>query len=255
VFHRQVGFDHIYLYDNTQYSTVVSNDNDEATVNETVAYPLKQVTDLFSPDFVTWIQWPAKVCNNNFIGGRWPGERSSQYTAEASCRERFGPYTEWMSFFDIDEYLVPLQNDTWKPLLDHKARANNPVLALRESRALPRWEMMEQVTNKSICRQQDETSRSGGTDTTTTTTTTCLVPRRNVTFLSLYNCDTVKAPRPREYFRNMKQIYQPDFVLSHFVHYSAVTRPMAEYYRDKTDPSSFHRIPSAKEKYVLNEME
>jgi hypothetical protein len=248
-FHRHVGFDHIYLYDNTQDVTADNNhtendDNDDRFV-------LKQIADLFPQDFVTWIRWPVKVCNNNFIGGRWPGERSSQYAAEASCRERFGPTTEWMSFFDVDEYLIPLQNDTWKHILERKG-TTHPVLGLRESRALPRIEMMDQVTNEVTCRRSpDEQVLEEGAAVQDATNTTCLVPRHNTTYLSLYNCDTVKPPRPRKYFRNMKQIYRPDFVLSHFVHYSTVTRPMAEYYRDKVDPSSFRRIPSAEEKYVI----
>lgn len=35
-----------------------------------------------------------------------PGERSSQYAAESSCRERYGSLTEWLSFIDTDEYMV-----------------------------------------------------------------------------------------------------------------------------------------------------
>jgi hypothetical protein len=35
-----------------------------------------------------------------------PGERSSQYAAESSCRERHGELTEWLTFIDTDEYMV-----------------------------------------------------------------------------------------------------------------------------------------------------
>ena len=35
-----------------------------------------------------------------------PGERSSQYAAESSCRERYGDLTEWLTFIDTDEYMV-----------------------------------------------------------------------------------------------------------------------------------------------------
>ena len=232
-FHRMVGFNHVYIYDNTHVDNQDSIDDD--------ALPLKKVSDLF-PGFVTWIRWPAKVCNNNFVGGRNPGERSSQYAAEASCRERFGSSTQWMTFLDIDEYLIPVQNDTWGPMLEAKGK-NHPVLGLRESRTHPRFERMEEVSNAAICQRSadgDKQSRES--------TPSCLVKRRNETFLSLYNCDTVKPPRPRVYFRNMKQIYRPDFVLSHFVHYSAVTRKIAEYYKDKADPSTFSRVPSRDEK-------
>jgi hypothetical protein len=48
-FHLLVGFDHIYLYDNS----------DDAANN------LKNITDIFSSTQVTWIDWPHVVCNNN----------------------------------------------------------------------------------------------------------------------------------------------------------------------------------------------
>eukprot|EP00522_Entomoneis_paludosa_P000818 CAMPEP_0172469424 /NCGR_PEP_ID=MMETSP1065-20121228/63705_1 /TAXON_ID=265537 /ORGANISM="Amphiprora paludosa, Strain CCMP125" /LENGTH=150 /DNA_ID=CAMNT_0013227091 /DNA_START=159 /DNA_END=611 /DNA_ORIENTATION=+ len=31
----------------------------------------------------------------------------------------------------------------------------------------------------------------------------------------------------------MKQIYRPEFVLSHYIHYSTITKPMSQYYTDK----------------------
>jgi hypothetical protein len=46
------------------------------------------------------------------------------------------------------------------------------------------------------------------------------------------SCDYIGHPRPSRFLRAMKQIYQPAYVLSHFVHYSTVTKSMAEYYRD-----------------------
>ena len=33
------------------------------------------------------------------------GERSSQYAAEASCRERYGSHSEWVAAIDPDEYI------------------------------------------------------------------------------------------------------------------------------------------------------
>lgn len=51
-FHLLVGFDHIYVYDNS--------DNESNN--------LKIVTDLFPPTQVTWIDWPHVVCNNNVSG-------------------------------------------------------------------------------------------------------------------------------------------------------------------------------------------
>lgn len=232
-FHKMVGFDHLFVYDNTQLE-----DNDTTT-----ALPLKQVTDLFDSSLVTYIRWNAKVCNNNYIGGRWPGERSSQYAAEASCRERFGPLTQWMAFFDIDEYLVPMgDGDAWRPVLDAKKAANAPVLGMRSTRALPRVELMDESTDPDLCRHP--------TKKQATKESSCLVKKARETFLHSYNCDNVRPPRPSRYFTDMKQIYRPDFVLSHFVHYSCITKHHARYYANWKDPSPFRRKPANKEKYV-----
>lgn len=46
----------------------------------------------------------------------------------------------------------------------------------------------------------------------------------NVTFLEAYNCDGSETPRPTWADRARKQLYRPDYVPYHFVHYSAVTR-------------------------------
>lgn len=47
-----------------------------------------------------------------------------------------------------------------------------------------------------------------------------------------FSCDYIQHPRPHRFLRAMKQIYRPAYVLSHFVHYSAVTVDMAKYYKD-----------------------
>lgn len=186
----------------------------------------------------------AKVCNNNFAGGRWPGERSSQYAAEASCRERFGPQTEFMSFMDIDEYFVPIANDTWGAVLEGKGE-KSPVIGLRESRTRPLREMMEESHDENTCsRSKDDAATKKENEAAAS----CLIPRSNETFLSIYNCDSVKPPRPRGYRTNMKQIYRPDTVLSHFVHYAVALRSMAEYYSDQADPAKFSRSLSFAEK-------
>ena len=146
---------------------------------------------------------------------------------------------------DIDEYLVPVGNATWGAVLESKGNIS-PVLGLRESRTRPRLEVMEETSDENTCSR----SRDGATveKKEGDTLTSCLVPRSNETFLSIYNCDSVKPPRPRGYHTNMKQIYRPDTVLSHFVHYAPVTRSIAEYYKDKADPTQFSRSPSFTEK-------
>ncbi len=83
-FNKLVGIDHVYIYDNSgAFSDEMS---------------LKGVTDLF-PGFVTRINWPAKVCNNNRGNVDNKGERSSQYAADASCRLRFGAHSTWLASF------------------------------------------------------------------------------------------------------------------------------------------------------------
>ncbi len=72
-------------------------------------------------------------------------------------------------------------------------------------------------------------------------------PRRNETILRVYNCDSVKPPRPQHLARAMKQIYRPGFVLSHYVHYATVTAEIATYYADH--PAS---IPGSNVSYVRN---
>jgi Glycosyltransferase family 92 len=70
-FHLMVGFDHIYVYDNSGAHT-----------NETSLEP----TISLYPGKVTRIDWPSIVCNNNIPAHDSTGERSSQYAAENSCR-------------------------------------------------------------------------------------------------------------------------------------------------------------------------
>jgi hypothetical protein len=55
---------------------------------------------------------------------------------------------------------------------------------------------------------------------------------KNKTFLQVYNCEFIRPPKPERFARAMKQIYRPSFVLSHFVHYSTVTEPMAVPYSE-----------------------
>jgi hypothetical protein len=43
-------------------------------------------------------------------------------------------------------------------------------------------------------------------------------------YLATYNCEPTTHPKPQWAWRARKQIYRPDFVLNHFVHYSLVTR-------------------------------
>jgi hypothetical protein len=133
-FHLLVGFDHLYVYDNS-----------DIPVNETS--DLQVVAGKFSTTEVTYHRWPCHLCNNNRPGHKNPGERSSQYAAESSCRERYGEITDWMAFIDTDEYLVPMTppagNYTWHPLLDEMDRKKIKILKLLSSRGKPRVDLME----------------------------------------------------------------------------------------------------------------
>jgi hypothetical protein len=128
-FNQLVGFDHFYIYDNSgAFSTDVS---------------LQPITDMF-PDLVTRIAWPAKVCNNNPNNVDSPGERSSQYAAESSCRLRFGPHVEWMSSFDLDEYIVPVgEHNSLLPLLDKLNKEGRKIISFGSWRAWPRRDLIE----------------------------------------------------------------------------------------------------------------
>jgi hypothetical protein len=57
----------------------------------------------------------------------------------------------------------------------------------------------------------------------------CLEPAKEKTFLQVYNCEYIRPPRPERFERAMKQIYRPDYVQSHFVHYSTVTKDVSRY--------------------------
>ena len=78
----------------------------------------------------------------------------------------------------------------------------------------------------------------------------CLVPLQDEMFLKVFNCAAVKPPRPARYAQAMKQVYRPDYVLSHFVHYSTVTVDNSRYY-------NAHKFPAGdKSKEVfLDEMD
>ena len=60
----------------------------------------------------------------------------------------------------------------------------------------------------------------------------CVGPKQGETFLKVYNCDFIRPPKPERFARAMKQIYRPDHVYSHFVHYSTVTADIAQTYQD-----------------------
>lgn len=197
-YNLMIGFDHFYLYDNSGAF------GDELS--------LKPIADLF-PDKVTWISWPSTICNNNPNNVDSVGERSSQYAAESSCRLRFGPFVDWIGQFDIDEYLVPMgQHKTILPLLEKLDQENTKIIAFASWRAWPRWAFIEEpikIENPDICWSKEP----------------CFdlrVPYQH-TMLQTYNCDRQKPGQKTSAMPAEKQLYRPDYVLGHFVHYSVAT--------------------------------
>ena len=122
-FHLMVGFDHIYVFDNSGAHT-----------NQT---SLKHILDQYPTSKISRIEWPSIVCNNNIPAHDSTGERSSQYTAENACRTRFAPFTEWIAAFDIDEYLIPAgKNENLRDVVRAaSASTKTNILTFRSSRA------------------------------------------------------------------------------------------------------------------------
>lgn len=140
-----------------------------------------------------------------------------------------------MTFLDTDEYLVPLAADSWRPILEQYRANETHVLKFRSSRGRPRWPLMQEPEDTLVVCKNPSHRREQ------LPVQPCLVKRPSVTYLRLYNCDYIRPPRPERFARAMKQIYQPAFVQSHFVHYSTVTRAMTRPYSARPNQTAFFR--------------
>ena len=200
-YNLMVGFDHIYVYDNTGAHT------DESDLRETLSR--------FSPSEVTRIEWPYRVCNNNVPAHENTGERSSQHAAEASCRQRYGAHSEWVAAIDPDEYLVPMgKYDNLKDVLRDVGSKGTEILGFKSTRAFPQADLMEPFYDDGDCGTKENPN--------------CLQKSKDTLNLELYNCDVSELPKPEWAQRAKKQIYQPSYVLSHYVHYSTITKGLVE---------------------------
>lgn len=214
-FHLMVGFDHIYIYDNTH-----ANVKDQDLVD---------TLSLFSKDEVTRIEWPYIVCNNNIPAHENTGERSSQYAAEASCRERYGKYTEWIASFDPDEYLIPQgEFNSMKDVVQKAGDDGYNILSFRSTRAYPDFKHTYDFSDNGECGKIDDPK--------------CRAKMENATFLETYNCEFDPIPKPEWSDRAKKQVYKPDYVLSHFVHYSTVTKGILETYSDTINNTNIQKM-------------
>ena len=70
----------------------------------------------------------------------------------------------------------------------------------------------------------------------------CLGKNPDATYIETYNCD-ISFPKPSWADRAKKQIYRPEYVLSHFVHYSTVTTNLAD------ENKKVRRIQEKSERY------
>jgi len=204
--------DHIYVYDNTEAFTNVTS--------------LEKVLNLFPSDRVTRIKWKHRVCCNNRPMHKNAGERSSQYAAETSCRLRYGPMTEWIAQLDVDEYLIPAGHWTdiksWlkESVKTGKIENKTNILSFFQTRAVPNIEFMKSTKKKNGKEYGDNVTKDERIDQS-------LMKRDNITFLQTYDCEK-SLTKPDYGWRAKKQIYRPNFVLNHFVHYSTVTNRIHE---------------------------
>ncbi|KAG7346686.1 glycosyltransferase family 92 protein [Nitzschia inconspicua] len=210
-FNKMLGFDHFYIFDNTG-----------AFSNESSLQPFE---DIFPGD-VTVINWPSRVCNNNPNNVDSVGERSSQYAAESSCRLRFGPHTNWIGQFDIDEYLVPMGNYTSVlQLLEKLDQEGKKIISFASWRAWPRRTHINNpddttFNDKELCSRRSQECFE-------------LSVRDDTTLMEAYNCDRQQPGKKTSTMPAEKQIYRASYVQQHFIHYSTVTEtsnmPLDEY--------------------------
>ena len=111
-----------------------------------------------------------------------------------------------MASFDTDEYLVPQGgHSSLRSVLE--GAKDTMILSFMSSRGKLRYDF-----SVSLGRGR--------------------VKLTNATFLQAFNCDQSPTPRPSWAERARKQLYRPDYVLDHFVHYSTVTKGLVVTHRE-----------------------
>ncbi len=89
-YHRMIGVDHFYLYDNN------SSDNFESIIAQYI-----------KEDIVTLTHWP---------------HEHAQVRGYEDCIRRFQSESDWIGFIDVDEFLVPIEEESLVTFLDRFSR-------------------------------------------------------------------------------------------------------------------------------------
>lgn len=127
-----------------------------------------------------------------------PGERSSQYAAESSCRLRFGDHVDWIGQFDIDEYLIPMgDHKTATSLLAKLDQEDTKIISFPSWRAWPRWEHIDpiqKIEDPKVCWSKEPCFH--------------LTIPLTTTMLQAYNCDRQLPGQKSHVMPAEKQIYK-----------------------------------------------
>jgi hypothetical protein len=132
---------------------------------------------------------------------------------------------------DTDEYLIPAGNWTnirsWlrQSVSTGQIEKDTHILSFFQTRAIPNHEFMESYIDDKDCKRAGSSGSS-----------TCLLKRPNTTFLQAYDCERNPLPKPGWAWRAKKQIYRPDFVWNHFIHYSTVTKRLRDFPNEDSPP-------------------
>jgi hypothetical protein len=149
---------------------------------------------------------------------------------------------------DTDEYLIPAGNWTdiqsWlrKSVVSGNIGDNTHILSFFQTRAIPNMAHMEPYTDAS---RECKVGHGGEEEP-------CLVKKKDISFLQVYDCERTELPKPDYGWRAMKQIYRPSFVWNHFVHYSTVTRRIQDAPQEKS-PLFIQRHPFERRTNELTE--
>jgi len=127
-----------------------------------------------------------------------------------------------MSTFDTDEYLIPMGKYTsMREVVDDATNVGTQILTFKSTRAVPIYSGMEPFHNHKDCGSASDPGCLK--DCGSASDPGCLHVKDGSLFVEAYNCDFDKPPKPQWAERAKKQLYRPDYVYAHYVHYATVT--------------------------------